>query len=1007
MEMVRKTVQQISQETKFTSKSAIKKTPNYTLERQDRGRDIKGGGLAFLIHESVPYQKVPSPPSLAGDSHLEVLTIQIMDNNEPLHIRNVYIPPASSCSPGYIAPISKLSDGLATNSLIIGDFNAHHDLWYTEDAKDARGEMVADWISDSTLGIINEDMPTRVTAQASTAPDISIASSRLIPTCTWSVEYSLSSDHLPILITLTSTINKIKSDKRTYINFSKADWINFEKYTEELFETAATTDNVHKSEKIFRQILNKASKKFIPKGRIQKVINNVPTEAAQLMEERDELRRTDPSNTRIPDLTKNINTIIKDHRQKKWLDTLENCAAGSKKLWNTIKSINNPGRTPSNQSVKFGDKHYNEPKKIANKLNSQYTPPASTKPTKSFRQLLRKIRKKSSDPLINISCEQTKKAIKKSKNSKAMGPDNLSPIMLKHIGPLGISYLTRLFNNILKQSIIPPLWKIGRIIPLLKPGKPADEGKSFRPISLLSPAAKLLESLILPELQAAVTLAPHQHGFRKGRSTLTALQEISEHITTGLNKAKPVDRTVMVAIDLSRAFNTVNHKSLLNDVAHLPLNNHLRRFLFAYLRGQQTYVEFRGAKSKTRKMRQGVPQGGVLSPLLFNVYMSKMPPPPGDIRLVTYADDSTVLKSGKKIDPLCNDLNSYLDTLNNWFAERNLFISPPKSSATLFTTWSNEMSKVLPIQINNCPVPTVKDPCILGVTLDPMLTFRSHATKLKEKITRKTNILKALAGTTWGKEKETLLTTNKAISTSLLNYCAPIWTPALCESAWDDLQAGQNAALRVATGCVKMTAASHLHSESKVMPVKDHCEMLSQQFLLSTTQANHPNHGDLEAAPPRLMKPTLRSRYGSTVLPLTVDGRTDTTNYKEGLKTIHTSSVAKTIRNQEDNKVLLAPAPKVNQTEANLPRKTRTTLAQLRSGYSSILNSYLHRINPTTHPSPNCPRCNLSPHTTNHLFNCPSNPTELETRILWEDPPAAAVFLDLPTDLGVDLDDND
>ena len=118
------------------------------------------------------------------------------------------------------------------------------------------------------------------------------------------------------------------------------------------------------------------------------------------MEERDKLRRTEPSNTRIPHLTKNINTIIKDHRQKKWLETLDNCAASSKKLWNTIKSIKNPGRTPST--------HYNEPKKIANKLNSQYTPPASTKPTKAFRQLLWKIRKKSSDPLINLSCEQTK-----------------------------------------------------------------------------------------------------------------------------------------------------------------------------------------------------------------------------------------------------------------------------------------------------------------------------------------------------------------------------------------------------------------------------------------------------------------------------------------------------------------------------------------------------------------------------------------------------------------------
>ena len=82
-------------------------------------------------------------------------------------------------------------------------------------------------------------------------------------------------------------------------------------------------------------------------------------------------------------------------------------------------------------------------------------------------------------------------------------------------------------------------------------------------------------------------------------------------------------------------------------------------------------------------------------------------------------------------------------------------------------------------------------------------------------------------------------------------------------------------------------------------------------------------------------------------------------------------------------------------------------MVQLRSGYSSTPNSYLHQINTVIHPSPDCQRCNLSPHTYNTLFNCPSNPTERDTRILWEDPPAAAVFLDLLTDLGVDLDDNE
>ena len=96
-------------------------------------------------------------------------------------------------------------------------------------------------------------------------------------------------------------------------------------------------------------------------------------------------------------------------------------------------------------------------------------------------------------------------------------------------------------------------------------------------------------------------------------------------------------------------------------------------------------------------MRQGVPQGGVLSPVLFNLYMSKVPTPPGNIKLVTYADDSEVLNSGTKIPPLCDELNMYLDTLNTWFTERNLLISPSKSSATLFTTFSNELAIQLPI----------------------------------------------------------------------------------------------------------------------------------------------------------------------------------------------------------------------------------------------------------------------------------------------------------------------
>ena len=103
-----------------------------------------------------------------------------------------------------------------------------------------------------------------------------------------------------------------------------------------------------------------------------------------------------------------------------------------------------------------------------------------------------------------------------------------------------------------------------------------------------------------------------------------------------------------------------DHQLLLQDINALPLNGHIKRFLCAYLRGCQTYVYFRGSNSSFRKFKQGVQQGGVLSPLLLNLYMSSMPSPPGNILVITYADDSNILNSGSIIEPVVKDFNKYL-----------------------------------------------------------------------------------------------------------------------------------------------------------------------------------------------------------------------------------------------------------------------------------------------------------------------------------------------------------
>ena len=195
-------------------------------------------------------------------------------------------------------------------------------------------------------------------------------------------------------------------------------------------------------------------------------------------------------------------------------------------------------------------------------------------------------------------------------------------------------------------------------------------------------------------------------------------------------------------------------------------------------------------------MRQEAPQGGVLSLALFNLYMSKIPapPPPPDIHLTSYADNCTIGSSGPSIPKLCVKLNKYLAKLHDFFLERNLFISPAKSTATIFTTCTQEVNTQLDITINGDKVPTIKNPKILGVYLDPLLTFGHHTKHMKDRVGKRNNILKALTGTSWGKDKETIVITYKAIERSIINYCAPIWSPTLSPTNWEELQQAQNPA---------------------------------------------------------------------------------------------------------------------------------------------------------------------------------------------------------------------
>ena len=213
----------------------------------------------------------------------------------------------------------------------------------------------------------------------------------------------------------------------------------------------------------------------------------------------------------------------------------------------------------------------------------------------------------------------------------------------------------------------------------------------------------------------------------------------------------------------------------------------------------------------------------------------------------------------------------------------------------------------------------------------------------------------------------------------------------ISDTSWLKLQTTQNQALRVVTGNLCMASEPYLHREAKVLPLEDHCRMISNQFLLTNHLPDHPGFKltTTPLLPPRNLKQAMQYRRKDIahLLPVNKD------DIKAKIKSIHTSEVQRTIAQYPPNKVLQRNPPEVNKEETSLSRIARSKLSQLRSGYSRLLNSYLHRIDETA--DNNCPQCNQSPHTTLHLFECPNNPTNLDVLSLWTKPKQAANFLQL------------
>ena len=350
------------------------------------------------------------------------------------------------------------------------------------------------------------------------------------------------------------------------------------------------------------------------------------------MRARDDLRSRDPTSPALQQMNDEITRTTNEHRRNTWrqfVETLDHRTDPSK-LWRTIKAIDGKSRPKAeNEAITFGIIQVSSPKQIANHFNRQFTTSKLGRHTSSreTRIVSREIKRKSLMSAVTFTTDQVIKGISNCSNTKAFGPDKLSIFHLKNLGPRAIEYLTALFNASVTSCRIPAIWKSSIVIPIPKPGKDSSLGTSYRPISLLCPAAKVMEALILTTVNTHLLPVSDQHGFRTGHSTTSALLQLTSDVATGFNQRKPPHRTVCVAADLTAVFDTVNHNALLSKIARSTLPEATCRWLSNYIRGRQSVTSSRGVKSKARIIHTGVPQGSKLSPTLFSFYIADMPRP--------------------------------------------------------------------------------------------------------------------------------------------------------------------------------------------------------------------------------------------------------------------------------------------------------------------------------------------------------------------------------------------
>lgn len=839
-------------ETWLKSNSLIPHFPSYNIVYKNSQNSHNG--VAILVSHHLKYRVIDTHFS----ESIQNICIAIETELGPISILCVYSPPSIRFD---TTKLKDLFDKIPKPCIIMGDFNAHN-IAFGCRTNNNRGRCLYNIIDEFNLCILNDGSPTTVpypNRQAS-AIDLALVNSSMAHLCDWYVlDDPMGSYHLPTLleVNIQPSVYDVVPVEEKYI-YSKANWNEYYSLSETCF---SNLDFINDTPLIlydnFVNSLNDLRDKTIPKRKPKNTpsIQRKPVPwwnqkcTDSVKQSKDALKKyrslpTMENWIQYKKLDAQKKKILKEERISSWHDL---CASFNRstpisRIWKYIKKFK-----------KIGSNNHNK------NFNNEWVPTfldSLSDSTEINLSTLERLSESAKENYVNaflnnnFSIDELHISLK-SRRDTTPGLDNIPYMLIKKLHNKAQTVLVNIFNRLWECNIVPQSWKTQCVIPILKPNKPINIASSYRPISLSSCLGKLFENMLKLRLDyyaESNSLIPStQFGFRKGKSC-------SESFVSFISDIKKVklshSNLVCVFLDVKGAFDNVNIEQLIQVLHDIGIPAKTLKWLYHFLSNRTVYVKHNNKLHGPKSINKGTMQGATLSPLLYNLYTSEIFKyvNTSNINILQFADDLVLYSIDRNIEVACNNINSALNQLSEYYSNKlKLEISSEKSSVLIFSKDMDADTNIM-IVYNNKQIPIVKHHKFLGVIIDDKLKFDEHIKYICKNALKGINIIRHLAGTFWGSDPKIVSMLYKSIVRSHFDYSSIAYmnaSPTLLRK----LDVIQNMGLRLICGAMRSTPINSLEIETCIPPLALRRLQLAERFYLKVVSSDSPLVNKLEVNP--------------------------------------------------------------------------------------------------------------------------------------------------------------